>query len=223
MTKRVERPGVRAGYDLWATSYDATPNPLVALDRKHTLDFLKPAAGERVLDAGCGTGAHLRAIAATGALSAGLDFSFGMLRVAKTAVPGSHLAQADLNRAFPVKRQSFDALLCSLVSEHLNDLQTFFGEARAVLKSGGRLVFSAFHPEIARAGVEANFEHEGTEYRLGAEPYTIDDYMGRMEDAGFRDLRASEFSVDDTMRATIPKAEKYRDKPLLLVIEAERG
>jgi SAM-dependent methyltransferase len=222
MTKRVERPGVRRGYDLWASSYDATPNPLVALDRKHTLDFLKPAPGERVLDAGCGTGAHLGAIASSGALPAGLDFSFGMLRVARAAVPGSHLAQADLNRTFPVKRKSFDAVLCSLVSEHLSDLKTFFREARAVIRSGGRFVFSAFHPEIARAGVEANFEHEGTEYRLGAEPYTIDDYMGRIKDAGFRDLRASEFSVDEEMIATIPKAGKYQGRPLLLVVEATR-
>jgi SAM-dependent methyltransferase len=222
MTKRVERPGVRAGYDLWANNYDATPNPLVALDRKHTLACLRPQARERVLDAGCGTGAHLRAIAANGAQSAGLDFSLGMLKVARRSAPASLLAQADLNRPFPVKRGSFDALLCSLVSEHLNDLRTFFDEAAAVLKRGGRFVFSAFHPEIARAGVEANFEHEGTEYRLGAEPYTIDDYLSRMDDAGFRDLKCSEFAVDEQMESEIPKASKYRGRPLLLIVEAMR-
>jgi SAM-dependent methyltransferase len=220
MARRVKRPGVRAGYDLWAANYDATPNPLVALDRKHTLACLRPQARERVLDAGCGTGAHLRAIAASGAQSAGLDFSLGMLRVAQRSAPGSLLAQADLNKPFPVKRGGFDALLCSLVSEHLNDLGTFFTESVAVLKRGGRFVFSAFHPEIARAGVEANFEHDGTEYRLGAEPYTVEDYLSRMDDAGFRDLQCSEFSVDDEMEASIPKAAKYRGRPLLLIIEA---
>jgi hypothetical protein len=33
MTKRrIERLGVREGYDRWSETYDATPNPLVALD-----------------------------------------------------------------------------------------------------------------------------------------------------------------------------------------------
>jgi hypothetical protein len=33
-TKRIERPGVRAGYDRWADTYDDTPNPLVAGDHE---------------------------------------------------------------------------------------------------------------------------------------------------------------------------------------------
>lgn len=197
MGKRVERPGVRKGYDLWAPTYHYTPNPLVALDRRHGVAHLNPRTGERVLDAGCGTGANLRAIASAGAAPVGLDFSIGMLRTAKQAVPGAMLAQADLNKAFPLKRSAFDALLCSLVSEHLTHLATFFAETYAVLKHGGRFVFSAFHPEIALAGVEANFEQEGVEYRLGAEPHSVDDYLNRMDDAGFRDISARDYVVDE--------------------------
>ena len=66
MSRRIERPGVRAGYDRWSASYDATPNPVVALDRRHTLRALDPRPGERVLDAGCGTGAHLAAVCGAG-------------------------------------------------------------------------------------------------------------------------------------------------------------
>ena len=222
MTKRVERPGVREGYDLWATTYDRTPNPLVALDRRHAIAHLSPRAGERILDAGCGTGANLRSIAQRGAAPVGLDFSMGMLRTAQRAVPGAMLAQADLNGEFPLRRSAFDALLCSLVSEHLTNLSIFFAEAFAVLNHGGRFVFSAFHPDIARAGVEANFEHEGIEYRLGAEPHSVDDYLNRMDDAGFRDVRVRDYLVDETVVAEIPWAVKYLGRPLLLVVDAER-
>ncbi|MCP5119378.1 MAG: class I SAM-dependent methyltransferase, partial [bacterium] len=62
MARRIERPGVRAGYDRWAESYDQTANPLVPLERRHTPRRLGPRPGERILDAGCGTGANLRAI-----------------------------------------------------------------------------------------------------------------------------------------------------------------
>jgi SAM-dependent methyltransferase len=222
MAKKIERPGVRKGYDLWAASYDRTPNPLVALDRRHSVAHLRPRAGERILDAGCGTGANLRSIATAGAVAVGLDFSMGMLQSAKHAAPGAMLAQADLNNEFPLKRTAFDALLCSLVSEHLTHLSTFFAEAFAVLRHGGRFVFSAFHPEIALAGVEANFEQNGIEYRLGAEPHSVDDYLNRMDEAGFRDLRSRDYVVDDALVAEIPWAVKYLGRPLLLVVDAAR-
>jgi SAM-dependent methyltransferase len=223
VSRRVERPGVRAGYDRWAETYDATPNPLVALDRRVTPAALAPRSGERVLDAGCGTGAHLAALAAARSRAVGLDFSRGMLRVARRKAPRAALAQADLNGELPVRRRAFDAVLSALVSEHLADLGRFFCEAFAVLRRGGRLVFSAFHPELARAGVEANFERDGTEYRLGAERYTVADYLDRITDAGFRHLDWREYAGDDRLVEEVPGAGKYLGRPLLLLVRAERS
>jgi SAM-dependent methyltransferase len=222
MSTRVQRPGVREGYDRWAETYDATPNPLVALDRRITLAALSPRMGERVLDAGCGTGVHLATLARARSRAVGLDFSRGMLRVAQQRVPQAALAQADLNREFPVRRRAFDAVLSALVSEHLADLGRFFREAFSVLRYGGRLVFSAFHPELARAGIEANFEQDGTEYRLGAEPYTVADYLNHIWDAGFRDLDWREYPGDDQLVEQVPWAHKYLGRPLLLLVLAER-
>jgi SAM-dependent methyltransferase len=222
MATRVSRPGVREGYDLWADSYDSSPNPLVVLDRRYTLGTLDPRPGESILDAGCGTGAHLRVLSRSRSRPVGLDFSRGMLRVAKQALPAVPLAQADLNRTLPVQAGVFDGLLCALVSEHLTDLQTFFREAFAALRRGGRLVFSAFHPEMARSGIEANFEKDGTEYRLGAEPYTLDDYLNHMDTAGFHDLRWRNYCGDQDLVDRVPWASKYLGRPLLLIIEAKR-
>src|SRR5262245_3439806 len=126
MAKRIARPTVREGYDLWAESYDRTANPLVALDRRHTLEHLRPRRGEKILDAGCGTGGNLRRLVRAGSRSVGLDFSRGMLRVAQRTCPGALLAQADLNQSLPLRRGRFDAVLCALVSEHLLQLRTLF-------------------------------------------------------------------------------------------------
>jgi SAM-dependent methyltransferase len=223
MSRRVERPGVREGYDRWAATYDATPNPLVALDRRVTLAALEPRGGERVLDAGCGTGVHLATLCSARSRAVGLDFSRGMLHVARRSAPRAALVQADLNRDFPVRRRAFDAVLSALVSEHLADLGRFFREAFAVLRRGGRLVFSAFHPELARAGVEANFERDGTEYRLGAERYSVSDYLDRIADAGFRRLDWREFPGDERLVQEVPWAGKYLGRPLLLLVRAERA
>src|SRR5262245_29464071 len=221
--KRLERPGVREGYDRWSETYDATSNPLVALDRRYTFAALEARRGEWVLDAGCGTGAHLASLCKVQSRPVGLDFSRGMLRVAQRAAPGAAFTRADLNRALPVRRAAFDVVLSALVSEHLTDLRSFFSESFAVLRRGGRLVFSAFHPQLAFAGVEANFELAGTEYRLGAERHTVDDYLGHIADAGFRRLRWDEYSADEHLVAEVPWALKHLGRPLLLLIRADRG
>lgn len=222
MSKRVERPGVREGYDRWSETYDATPNPVVSLDRRHTIVALDPRPGEAVLDAGCGTGSHLSRLCAARSRPVGLDFSRGMLRVARRNAPRAGLAQADLGRGFPVRAGAFDAVLSSLVSEHLTDLRRFFSESFAALRRGGRLVFSAFHPEPALAGVEANFERDGTEYRLGAARYTVDDYLSHISEAGFQHLECHEYSGDHHLLRDVPTAAKYIGCPLLLLVCAER-
>jgi SAM-dependent methyltransferase len=222
MAKRVSRPTVREGYDIWAEAYDHTPNPLVALDRRHAIVHLRPQPQERILDAGCGTGANLRKIVGAGGRPVGIDFSRGMLRVARRTAPGVPLAQADLNRDLPVRGGTFDAVLCSLVSEHLQNIRTLFAETFDALRSGGRLVFSAFHPEVAAAGVEASFDRDGTEYRLGAERYTVADYLDYIDEAGFRGVTSREYGVDAEVVDAVPGAGKYLGRPLLLMIDATR-
>ena len=78
MRRKVDRPGVRHGYDRWSSSYDRSPNPLVALDRRHTLEPV------------------------------GLDPSHGMLRATRRKFPEIPLAQADLNDPLPVRAKSLD-------------------------------------------------------------------------------------------------------------------
>jgi SAM-dependent methyltransferase len=129
--KRVERPEVRDGYDLWSQTYDDTPNPLLSLDRRITLPLLDPKRDEWVLDAACGTGQHLRAIADAGGRPIGLDFSRAMLRVARQRVPGVPLVHADLDDDLPFLAEDFEAILSALAGEHLRSLPAFFRGAFA--------------------------------------------------------------------------------------------
>jgi ubiquinone/menaquinone biosynthesis C-methylase UbiE len=217
---KIERPGVRAGYDQWSESYDRTPNPLVALDRRHTVDLLGPRPGEHILDAGCGTGGNLRRLVHVGSRAVGVDLSRGMLRVARRALGDVWLAQADLAGELPVRAGGFDAVLCALVGEHLPQPVSFFRQARRALHAGGRLIFSVFHPAMAAAGAEANFQHQGVEYRLGAHRHSVGDYLQALDDAGFGQMRAHEFRGDAALAAAVPAGARYLGKPLLLAVEA---
>lgn len=222
MAKRVERVDAQKGYDLWSETYDRTPNPIVAMDAKHTLGLLAPKEGERILDAGCGTGRHLKLLMETGATTIGLDFSQGMLEVARRNHSEALLVRADLQQPLPFSPARFDALLCALIGEHLGDLRLVFREMRSVLKPAGRLVFSVYHPELAAAGKEANFLKGGVEYRLGAYRHTVTDYQGMLEDAGFRSVVKHEFYTDEELVRSTPVAAKYLNCPILLVFEARK-
>jgi len=95
----------------------------------------------------------------------------------------------------------------------------------SIRRAGARavgLVFSAFHPDMAAAGVEANFEVDGTEYRLGAEQHTVVNYLDSVTTAGFESLRWCEYEADRELVETTPSAAKYLGRPLLLIIEAKR-
>jgi SAM-dependent methyltransferase len=220
--KETRRVSAREGYDLWAETYDETPNPVVAMDARYTLDVLAPKLGERILDAGCGTGRHLGPLLRARSNPVGVDFSRGMLDIARRNYPEVPLALADLQRPLPFENERFDAVLCALIGEHLNELPLALEEMHRVLRAGGRLVFSVYHPEMAAAGKEANFERSGVEYRLGAYRYSMVDYGNLLEDAGFEDPARHEFLGDERLVRSVPSATRLLGFPVLLVFEARK-
>lgn len=212
--------GTKEGYDLWADTYDESPNPVVAMDARHTLGILAPAAGERILDAGCGTGRNLGGMLAAGSHPTGIDFSPGMLRVARSRYPDIPLVEGDLQQPLPFVDGYFDAVLCALLGEHLDEPLVALREMRRVLRPGGRLVFSVYHPDMAAAGVQAHFEKAGVIYRLGANRHTVADYENWISQAGFALGRCHEFAGDEQAVANLPFASWLVGFPVLLVLEA---
>ena len=88
--------------------------------------------GMRVLDAGCGNGAYLRALAGYPILAAGCDLSAGMLR----AVSHPALFCADV-AALPVRDGAFDVVLAAHMLYHVPDRRAAVSELRRVLAPTG--------------------------------------------------------------------------------------
>lgn len=220
---KIQRVGAREGYDLWSESYDATPNPVVSMDARHTVGLLAPQPHEYILDAGCGTGRNFAPILRASSQPVGVDFSLGMLRVARRHYPTVPLALADMEQPLPFRESYFDAVLCALIGEHLKALAIVLRGFHAVLKRGGRLVFSVYHPAMADAGKEANFERAGVVYRLGAYRYGVADYHNLIAEAGFVDLAQYEYRGDEQLARAVPKAAQLLGFPVLLLFEAKRA
>jgi SAM-dependent methyltransferase len=116
------------------------------------LDLAGLAPGMRVLDAGCGNGVYLRAMAGRQVRAAGCDLSMGMLRSA--AHPA--LFSADV-AALPVRDGVFDVVLAVHMLYHVPGRETAVRELRRVLAPGGVCIAvtnGARHTRSLRALVE---------------------------------------------------------------------
>ena len=88
-----------------------------------------------VLEIGCGYGGMLVALAKTGARPLGIDVD--RHRVAFAQQNGLPARQAGAE-SLPFESESFDAIVCDEVIEHLTDVDTALREAFRVLRPGGR-------------------------------------------------------------------------------------
>jgi len=105
----------------------------------------------RVLDAGCGAGGRIGALARRfpGAEIWGADFSTGMLRAAKGAGIPSPLVAADL-ASLPFADGAFSAYWSNACLHLVPRHSAVFGEARRVLEDGGLFAFSSFGPDTLK-------------------------------------------------------------------------
>ena len=137
--------GVRAAYDTVAKDYaDAFAGDLLQLplDRQVLDTFVKRiAAGEFVLDLGCGPGQIGQYLAERGLRIVGMDLAEQMLLVARHRTGIGRLACGDM-RAIPFRSGSFSGVVAfySVHNLPLPALGTALAEINRILKPSGTLV-----------------------------------------------------------------------------------
>jgi ubiquinone/menaquinone biosynthesis C-methylase UbiE len=169
------------GHRLWAESYDATPNPLLALERRVLHDLFDASKG-RVIDVGCGTGRWTRWFSARGASVFGIDVCAEMLERA----PARLRSRFALARAedLPIASNTADLTVCSFASAYFPALELAIREMARITVTGGRVVIADLHPAAAAAGWKRSFRAHGHVYEIEHFPYSLEDFTDSAERAG---------------------------------------
>ncbi|HXN04873.1 MAG TPA: bifunctional demethylmenaquinone methyltransferase/2-methoxy-6-polyprenyl-1,4-benzoquinol methylase UbiE [Candidatus Acidoferrum sp.] len=213
---RAER--IRAMFDQIAPRYD-TANQLFSLDRdrawrRRAARLTRLQHGQTALDLCTGTGklAHeLLPLVHPGGRVIGIDFSPGMLELARRREPDIEFRQGDVTR-LAEDDASIDAVTIGFGLRNLIDRDGALREMRRVLRPGGRLVVLEFAPptgplmaayrfylgRVMPAVVRLSSANEASAYRYLAE--TVEGFPQPAVLA--RDLEAIGFKVE-VQRMTI--------------------
>lgn len=150
---------VQEAYDRWAQTYRARMNAVQALEEDALLSLLPDLTGKDVLDVGCGTGRVSEIAIRRGAASTtGIDTSTTMLDVARAQSGGRSTWIRGDACALPFGPSSFDVVICALMLGHVERLDTALRETNRVLKTGGTVLISGFHPFATLRGEVRTFQ-----------------------------------------------------------------
>ena len=167
------------------------------------VDLLDPHDGERILDAGCGTGAALSEVLRRARCTAtGIDPSDTMLASARRRLgSGVELMRGRLQE-LPLPGETFDAALLLNVLYFCDSEGRMGANLRRVLKPGGRLVAYVTHRDTMKAWP---FAHEGLHRLFDAKELT-----DALAHGGFARKRicVHEMAITRSVRGLLAYAEK---------------
>jgi malonyl-CoA O-methyltransferase len=178
---------VRESYDKWAATYDQDDNLTRDLDAVATRAVLDGLDGGTILEIGCGTGKNTEYLARRGRSVHALDFSEGMIALARAKLPLANVtfAVTDLTQRWPVGDRSVDLVVGNLVLEHIRDLSLIFAEAFRALEPGGHFFVCELHPFRQYQGGSARFHHGPTTELIPAFVHHLTDFISAGERPGF--------------------------------------
>ena len=150
-----------AAYNLWAKSYDSQPdNLMLALDEELFSGLLNNIIVENkiVADIGCGTGRHWKKIIAKNPKKLiGFDVSGEMLKILQQKFPEAETHLLINNELDTLENNSCDIIFSTLTVAHIKNIRKAITEWNRVLKPGGDIIITDYHPSALAKGGKRTF------------------------------------------------------------------
>ncbi|MBI4896448.1 MAG: methyltransferase domain-containing protein [Candidatus Aenigmarchaeota archaeon] len=221
--------GVKKLYDAWSKEYDTDAywDPAIQMEKDLLVPLLGVKRNDVILDIGCGTGRLTVALASMCNTIIGIDFSEHMLIRAQEKTKNLHHVEykkTDIEKRLPFKNSSFDKVICSLVVNHIKDINKFFHEINRVLKRDGVFVFDECIPDTPyfqpkKINLLYRTDPKGTKVFAN---HSIGDYVNQLHRSHFSIAQAKFLRFDDTIKHTLMKAcfEKNKGRTFGMIFKA---
>ncbi len=193
-------------YNQWSATYDTVENKTRDLEKIACETVLANIAFTRVLELGGGTGKNTSWLAKRAERVLSVDFSDEMQAVARAKVKDSNVEfrLGDVRSEWSFVDSIVDLITCSLILEHVEDLDHIFREARKVLSPGGNFYICELHPYKQYDGSKARFETEDGLQVTECFRHHVSDYTNAALTNGFGIKRMDEW-FDGNDRRTTPR------------------
>ncbi len=206
---------VEKAYNQWAAQYDSMENKTRDLEKLAKQKTLASIDFNNVLELGCGTGKNTEWLIEKASYVLAVDFSEQMIAKASEKISSSkvHFAKADISEPWNFLNKKFDLITCSLVLEHIQDLNFIFTEASKAVLQNGFFYICELHPFKQYSGSKARFEQNNKLHVLECYTHHVSDYLNGSKKTGF-ELKAIDEWFDDDNRTEIPRLISFLFKKL---------
>ncbi|MBI5694139.1 MAG: class I SAM-dependent methyltransferase [Nitrospirae bacterium] len=173
-----------AAYDEWYR----TPFGSVChrLERDALFSLADFRDGDRVLDAGCGTGVYMRELNGMGLNPVGVDADEGMLNYAASSCGRWALLAGARAEALPFKDASFDRVVSVCTLEFVAAPETAVREMARMLKQGGILLVGFLNGNSTWAELRLEKAKDPSSVWHGVRFYTLAEITGLAGKCGLR-------------------------------------
>jgi ubiquinone/menaquinone biosynthesis C-methylase UbiE len=219
-----EKPVVEA-YDIWSSSYDVQQgNLMLDLDSMIFSSFIKdiPLENKRIADIGCGTGRHWQKLYERFPVQlTGYDVSAGMLNQLRKKFPAAITKHITDNLMNGVPAGSVDCIISTLTIAHIKDINEAIASWSRILKNGGDLIITDFHPSLLEMGGTRSFKHENKSFAVMNYVHPLSEVKRIFSKYGFTVIKHEERIIDDTVRSyyeaqgRVDVFQKFKGMPVI--------
>ncbi len=198
----------QSAYDQWAATYDTVTNKTRDLELIAGQYMLSSADFSKVLETGCGTGKNTAWISKRTKYLMAVDLSEGMLDHARQKIKDDHVKfkQYDLTKPWNFNKVSL--IICSLVLEHIENIDFIFEQAAKTLESNGCFYICELHPYKQLEGSRAKFEQGNELIQLEYFVHHISDFFSAALKNGMKCIDLKEW-FDENDKRTTPRLVSF--------------